>query len=714
MATTAQWRSRESTAILLIAILANIASAQLPVIELGAISPAGTKAGSEVDLRISSGVHTEEVDRLRFSHPGITAEVTTEDPLPFTKDRRIRFGHFNVRVAADVPPGCYEIRAIGRHGVSNPRSFIIHNVPSVRHLTASHSRAAPTELAIDTVVYSKATASEIDYYQLKVAAGQALQVDLLAVDLDSRMIGQMELIDSRGKIVQSVYGSDELDPSMSITANTNESFTLAISDAIFRGGEEYAYQLVMRESDHAESFVRKNAAQQRFTRSIGDYSDVVKQAIEIEDTSDAKTITLPCMITSEFDSPDDVDQYLFTANEGDQYTIDLVSQRLGQPTDARILIERAEEQQAGDPVWIHVAMEDDSQNVSDAVMRLNSNDPVLAFKAPKSTTYRLSVHDLDTGTTLSKRQRYWIDIREPNPAVDLIAYQYYPSRDANQAHQCGSNLFRSGIESLRVFAIRRDGWTGPIELSVAALPEGVTCPPVTMAADKNEVQMTLIASNTAAQSVASLQVIGNATIDGKKTAIQSKFATTLWGRGGQREFHRLRTTADLVIAVSDQDVVPIAFAIGEGKVVELKKGGVLKLPITLTRLATAKNECIVRPRDLPPNVTAGEVKIPGDKTDGELKLKANGNAKAGTYSLWLESETKIKHRANPQSLERAKAYRDELQKLYDDPASKDKLEAIKAAIVTADANVGSAKGSATDRDLTVFLPSPSLTVRIVE
>ena len=689
------------------------ASGQLPVIELGAVSPTAAKAGSEVEMKVSSGNRKDEVDQLRFSHPGITATVMTEDPLPFTENRRQRFGHFKVKVANEVPPGKYEVRAVGRHGISNPRTFVVHRF-SETQLSASHDRIAPTKLPLATVIHSKVTASEIDYYQIEVTAGQKIRIDLHAADLDSRMIGLLELFDSSGRVIQTAHGTDEVDPQLVIDADQDQTLVVAVSDAIFRGGEEYGYLLFAQQGENPKSLVGDDVSRKRFTRLVGDYSGLIKDAIKIDETSDAKQITLPCKITAEFDSRDDIDRYEFSANEGDQYTIDLVSQRLGQPTDARILVERSEAQQAGDPKWVQVAVEDDSYNISDAVMRLSTHDPVLSFKAPKSTTYRLTVRDLDTGTTLSKKQRYWIDIRKPKPSVDLITYASYPHRDPKQARNRGSHLFRLGVETLRVFAIRRDGWKGPIELSIEGLPQGVRSPVVTMAADRNEVQMTLAASESAPHSIASLKVIGKVTIDGKETKIQSQFATTQWGRGGQRDFHRLRKSDDLLIAVSERDLSSIAVSVGDGKTHDLKKGGELKLPIKLTRQESAKNDCVVRPRDLPPNVTAGEVKISKDKSDGELVFKAKDNANPGTYSLWLQCETKIKHKANPQALQRAKAYRDQLQKLHDDPANKDKLESIKAAIKTADAQVESAKGNAKDQDLTVFLPSPSITIRVVQ
>ena len=148
--------------------------------------------------------------------------------------------------------------------------------------------------------------------------------------------------------------------------------------------------------------------------------------------------------------------------------------------------------------------------------------------------------------------------------------------------------------------------------------------------------------------------------------------------------------------------------------VEVKQGESLSLPIKVTRQEGGKAACVVRPRDLPGGVTVAEVTVAADKSEAKWELKTTPKTAVGTYSLWGQVETKIKIRQNPQALERAQAYRAHLQKLSEDPAKADQLEAIKAAIKTADARVESAKASAKDQELTLFLPSPHVTIRVVD
>src|SRR5215510_2562663 len=94
-------------------LITALARADLPAVRFDRLTPLGGAAGSTVDLEIA-GVDLEGVDSLLFDHPGLKAT--------FVKER-----HFRLTIAADVPPGTYDVRLVGRFGVSNPRIFSVSN-----------------------------------------------------------------------------------------------------------------------------------------------------------------------------------------------------------------------------------------------------------------------------------------------------------------------------------------------------------------------------------------------------------------------------------------------------------------------------------------------------------------------------------------------------------------------------------------------------------
>ena len=695
-------------------------AAQLPVIELMAISKLGGKVGSELELRCSAGSRLDEVVQLRFSHPGITSELMTDDPLPFSQQRQPRYGSFRVKIAASVPPGRYECRAVGRHGVSNPRAFLVHTLGDVA-AAPSNTKDQPAPLPRGTVHHGKAANAQVHYFSLHVDQGQTLRIDCLAVQVDSRMIPTLTLFDSSGQTLQTRNGSDSVDPYLIVEAYQAGDYLLAVHDAIYRGGEEFGYLLVAQLNDSAVNLIPPIGQTSEgqipvawLPSASSGFTGLADNAIEMEETSDAQPITPPCTIRASFDSRDDEDAYEFTAKQDEQLAIDLISQRIGQPTDCRMILQRKEPQQAGDPKWHAVFNEDDSQNIGDAALKLRTTDPFAMFKAPAAATYRLTIRDLDSGTSLRGQQDYFVNLRRPSPGFDLVAYRPFPTNDQNASRQHGSHLLRGGTEAIRVYCVRRDGWSGPIELTVEGLPEGVSCAPATIGANQNQTQLTLVAGENASAAVANLRVVGRSTVGGQERSVPATPAAIQFGRGHLREYIRSRLTADLAMGVSDKDLCPISITVGDGKVAEVKKGDSLTLPVKLTRREGGKTNCVVRPRDLPPTVTSGDVTINADKNEGNVVLKVPGNATPGTYSLWLQVETKIKFKPNPQALQRANAYRAQLQKLSEDPASADQRETINEAIKAADGRIEEAKGSAKEQELTIYLPSPHVTIRIVE
>src|SRR5262245_39479756 len=100
---------RTTSCLLLLGLLVSPAAAELPSPRLDRIFPLGATAGSSVEIDII-GADIEDGKTLLFDHPGFKVTLV--------RDRR-----FKVNVGANVPPGTYDVRVVGRFGVSNPRLF---------------------------------------------------------------------------------------------------------------------------------------------------------------------------------------------------------------------------------------------------------------------------------------------------------------------------------------------------------------------------------------------------------------------------------------------------------------------------------------------------------------------------------------------------------------------------------------------------------------
>lgn len=709
-------------------------AAQLPVAELAALSQSGGQAGSELELRVVAGNRIDEIEQLRFSHPGLTATLLSDDPLPFTDQPQPRYGHFRVKLADDVPPGRYEVRAVGRHGISNPRVFWVDRSAHTLLTESSHDRQSPTPLPAATWLHGRATPAEIDYYTLHLDAGQRVRIDLVSQRLDSRMIGQLTLFDSvGGQTLQSARGADDVDPHLTVASAEGRDYVLAIHDFLYRGGEQYFYQLRMAPDDRvpeppAEGSARSIVAGQvppwqhpSAVTIVGDdalANWLASNSAPLERSENAAALEPPCRLRGVFASRDAEADFQFTAKEGEALAIEVISERAGEPTDVRLAVDRPEPQPQGDPLWQPLVTVDDGQDVGDAAMSARTRDPVALLTVPATGNYRLRLRDLDSGEALSRQQAYWLDMRIAAPDYVLLCYRPSPVVDAAQSHPQGSHLMRGGAEAIRVLALRRDGWSGPIDVSVTGFPDGVTCAAATIAANQQATQLTLVAGEEAAAWTGAVSVIGRAEIDGEPREHAAVPATILHAPGEGRERVASRLATEIALSVSEHDIVPLSIAVGSADAaaatIDGKQGGTVTLPIRLTRREGGKTNCVLRPRDLPPGVTAAEVAIAADATDGNLELKIDAGAAVGTYSFWLQAETQVTMPVNMQALQRAEQYRAGLAKLLEDPAHAKRRAEIESAIAAANARIETAKPAAQPTQLKVFLPSPTVTLRIGE
>lgn len=219
-----------------------IVSAQLPTPQLTSIYPPGAKQGAAVDLAVA-GADLDDGDRLLFSHPGIVATPKLSDPSEFVKGQKPVPGAFRVQVAPDVPAGIYEVRAISRFGVSNPRAFVIGSTDELLEAGGNNQADKAIELAIGAVVNGRADANARDYYKVTLAQGQRVLIECQARLIDSRMDAMLVLLDPNQREVARSRDFRSGDPMIDFTAPAAGVYTIVIYDFVFAGGADHFYRL---------------------------------------------------------------------------------------------------------------------------------------------------------------------------------------------------------------------------------------------------------------------------------------------------------------------------------------------------------------------------------------------------------------------------------------------------------------------------------------
>ncbi len=186
------------------------------------------------------GANLDETTKLYFSNPGITAELISDPAKPPAR--------FKVAVDAKVKVGDYDVRSIGKLGISNPRTFSVSDCAEVNETDPNDSREKANRVTIDTVINGKINpAEDIDWYVFSAKRGQRVLVECRAWRIDSRLDGAITLYNGDGK--ELVTSQDEnvrdqkRDPFIDFDVPADGDYYLRFTDFMYNGTTESFYRL---------------------------------------------------------------------------------------------------------------------------------------------------------------------------------------------------------------------------------------------------------------------------------------------------------------------------------------------------------------------------------------------------------------------------------------------------------------------------------------
>ncbi|QDU93351.1 PPC domain-containing protein [Lignipirellula cremea] len=200
-----------------------------------AFYPAGAQAGTTVELKITEQNDLEYADALRFSHPGITAKPVLTEVDQFYPEPRPVPNQFQVTVAANVPPGVYEVRATGKYGVSNARRFVVSDLPETQETEPNNEQEKATVAAVPGVM-NGLFGADYDYFQFTASKGQRLVLVCTAARIDSRGDPVIAVFDASGKELFRSQDGVGLDPIIDFTAPAAGDYFVLVHELTFASG----------------------------------------------------------------------------------------------------------------------------------------------------------------------------------------------------------------------------------------------------------------------------------------------------------------------------------------------------------------------------------------------------------------------------------------------------------------------------------------------
>ena len=463
--------------------------------------------------------------------------------------------YVEVTVAPDAEPGAREIRLVTLGGVSNPLVFHVGQLPEVarkpmmtcplqvlgkEHLGLRNRPAEEVEdrVTVPCTMNGQISSGEVNRYRFEAQKGQRLVISVDARQLIPYIADAvpgwfqpvLALCDASGKEV--AYNDDfrqKPDPTLYYEVPKDGEYVLTITDAIYRGREDFVYRVTLGEvpfltgifplggrvgepgtiemqgwnledaeltpppKNAGPGIHRITAKKEGFVSNPLPFAlDTLPECFDEESNNDpphAQQVELPIIVNGRMDRPDDWDVFAVEGRAGDTIVAEVCARRLESPMDSMLKLT--------DAAGKLLALNDDHE---DPGCGLNTHhaDSCLRVKLPADGTYY--VHLGDTARNGGEEYAYRLRISAPQPD---FALRVVPS---------GGGLRSRGSGATSVYAIRKDGFTGPIKLSLKDPPPGFQSWPVTLPADKEMVRFGVKTDLIATKQPVNLVVEGRAMI----------------------------------------------------------------------------------------------------------------------------------------------------------------------------------------------------------
>lgn len=476
-----------------------------------------------------------------------------------------------ITLAADAEPGRRELRVETPRGISNPLAFYVGRLPESveqeseptfepQEFLEGRVRYPPrteTPITLPVVVngqivprepymlhYSseRFTPGSADRFRFAARKGQQLVIAAAARELIPYLAdavpgwfqATLSLFDARGR--QLAYHDDyrfHPDPVLFFKVPEDGQYVIEIKDAIYRGRPDFVYRIAlgelpyitgvfplgapvgaaatvklsgwnlpagaltidaqdMRPGIHPVS-VRKG---EMISNALPFCLDTLPERLDKEpndSTPAAQAVTLPVIVNGRVDRPDDWDVFRFEGRAGQEIVAEVTARRLESPLDS--VLELFDAADKG------LALNDDHEDKFDD-LRTHHADSLIRFTLPADGTYYVRLGDAQHHG--GPEYAYRLRLSGPRPDFEL-----------RMAPSC-INAITWRLNTMAVYALRKDGFNGDIALRFKDDPFGFAMNGGVIPEGQDHVRLTLAVAPLLSADPIRLDLEGRAIIDGKE------------------------------------------------------------------------------------------------------------------------------------------------------------------------------------------------------
>jgi len=682
------------------------------------VSPCGGRAGSSLEVTLN-GQNLDDPQELLFSHPGIKAEAVPPPASPKKgKPAPKPQARFRVTIGRDVPFGLHDVRVVNRWGISNPRAFVVGDLPEISEKEPNNdvtqAQRVPLNITVNGVISSP---TDVDYFVFTGKKGQRVILSCLASSIDSRLRAALELYDSAGHELAANHHYQDLDALLDYTLENDGDFYIRMHGFTYAlGGAEEFYRLTIStgpwidavyppmvragQRTHLTIFGRNLPGGKRDPSAISD--ECVLEKIEVDWKPGAGQLAYYGRVAPRMSALDGFEYRLHSAaGTSNPYLLTYAQAPVVLDNEHNSKMETAQEitlpcEIAGhidrkhDRDWYcFTARKGDAYGIELFADRLGvpADMYLTMVRGQTKQTLRELDDDLDS---LSPQQFFTRTLDPPHyhfvaPADDkydlLVACRDADSQAGprrvyrlritpeepdfrlivmppatNSPDAC--TLLPGGRSYYSVFVWRLDGWNGEITLSAEDLPAGVTAAPQVIGPGQKQGVFVVSAAPDARLWTGSIKVQGTAFIQGRKIVHDARPATITWPVTQQNIPTISRIDHDLVLAVRER--APFSLTVEMTDTVAVQ-GGQVTIPIKLfrqdpaTKMPTTVSIAPAGPV-LTPRRNAQPQTVPPGKDTANIVFTVNPSALPGDYTLVVVGQTQVPYVVDPKTKQKTNVF----------------------------------------------------------
>lgn len=465
-----------------------------------------------------------------------------------------------VTIAADATAGEREIRLRAPNGLSNPLAFHVGALAEFSELAAFPNTAAPEDYAgtaaaggaapkpkavspertveLPCIANGQVLPGETDRWKFAAKRGQRLVVlvqaraliPYLADAVPGWFQATVALFDARGR--ELAYADDfrfSPDPVLSFTIPADGEYRIEIKDSIYRGRQDFVYRVALGElpfvtgmfplggragratpvtftgwnlpaapapgatdADAPPSFPGAATLRTDDAAFATDGDPGIGEAVRNDSAEQAQLLSLPAIVNGRIERTGDEDWFALRGKSGEPVVVEVWARRLDSPLDSLLT--------AFDTGGNELARNDDHEDKGAGLTTHHADSRLqLGFPAGGEIRVRLT----DTQRQGGGEFAYRLHAHAPRPDFALRV------APASLSVRPGAHV------PVTVFALRRDGFAGPIELALREGDGPFEVSGATIPAGEDKVRLTLTTLAAPRDETFHPQFVGRAAIAGK-------------------------------------------------------------------------------------------------------------------------------------------------------------------------------------------------------